>query len=97
MICKHGYVVLILAHDTDIFALACHYIYYGFFPIQVYMQSPMKGCAVLDINASVNHKDHSTPMPYLLAAHALSGCDTVGSYFDIGKSTVIKIVKSGQQ
>ena len=36
-------------------------------------------------------------MPYLLAAHAMSGCDTVGSYFDIGKSIVIKIVKLGQQ
>ena len=32
-------------------------------------------------------------IPNLLAAHALSGCDTVGSYFGIGKKTVIKVLK----
>ena len=31
-------------------------------------------------------------MPNILAEHGLSGCDTVCSYFDIGKKTVINVV-----
>ena len=33
-------------------------------------------------------------MPNTLAAHALHGCDTVGSCFGIGKPTVIKALKN---
>ena len=31
----------------------------------------------------------------ILPAHALSGCDTVASYFGIGKATVLKTLRSG--
>ena len=34
-------------------------------------------------------------IPQLLAAHALSGCDTVAAYFGTGKNTVLKVLKSG--
>ena len=35
------------------------------------------------------------PVPYLLGAHALSGCDTTGKYSGIGKLTVLKKLKTG--
>jgi hypothetical protein len=33
----------------------------------------------------------------LLAAHALSGCDTVATCFGIGKGTVLKTLRSGMK
>ena len=32
----------------------------------------------------------------MLAAHVVSGCDTVATYFGIGKSSVLKVLKSGK-
>ena len=36
----------------------------------------------------------TTIVPDLLATHALSGCDTVPTYFGIGKGTVLKILNA---
>ena len=38
---------------------------------------------------------HSSFGNYLLAAHALSGCDTVSCLYGIGKTTVLKVLKTG--
>ena len=35
---------------------------------------------------------NKTIVPYLICAHALSGCDTVGCYNGIGKGKVVKVV-----
>ena len=45
----------------------------------------------LDIKETA--KKHNGIIQNLLPAHALSGCDTVASYFGVGKGTVIKILK----
>ena len=37
---------------------------------------------------------HHAIGPGLLAAHALSGCDTAPTYFGIGKGTVLKILNA---
>ena len=34
-------------------------------------------------------------MPQLLAAHALSGCDTAAYMYGIGKDTVVKVLQKG--
>ena len=34
-------------------------------------------------------------MPQLLAAHALSGCDTAAYMHGIGKGTVVKVLQKG--
>ena len=47
------------------------------------MVSPIQGRAVMEINASAGK--HRAVLPDLLAGHCLSGCDTVASYFGIGK------------
>ena len=46
------------------------------------MVLPIQGRSVLDINAAA--EEHSSIVPDLLAAHGLTGCDTVASYFGVG-------------
>ena len=38
---------------------------------------------------------HSGIVPQLIAAHAVSGCDTVGCYHGIGKTKVVKVLSAG--
>ena len=58
----------------------------------VMMISPIRGRTVIDINASVD----KTPaiMGDLLAAHDITGCDTVATYHGIGKAVTLKILRS---
>ena len=56
------------------------------------MESTSYNANVIDINATV--EKHMDIAPNLLAAHGLSGCDTGGKIFGIGKQTVVKILKS---
>ena len=41
---------------------------------------------------ATNHKE---VIPNLLAAHALSGCDTVAQSWGVGKGKVVKVLKAG--
>ena len=80
--------VKIISNDTDVFALACH-----FFPKErddttVFMEPTKSSRTVTDIGATV--EKHGAIIDSVLAAHALSGCDTVCHYLGIGKKTVIK-------
>ena len=84
--------VLIIADDTDVFVLLCHFVYNNVIKGQVRMASPKRDRSVIDINATVFlHKD---VMSNLLAAHGLTGCDTVATYFGIGKLTVTKVIRN---
>ena len=69
--------VLVVADDTDIFVLLLHLCCQGDIPAttSVLMVSPILGHAVIDINATVDL--HRAIIPDLLAAHGLTGCDTV--------------------
>ena len=57
------------------------------------MVSPILGHAVIDINATVDL--HRAIIPDLLAAHGLTGCDTVATYFGIGKDAALRVRTSG--
>ena len=59
------------------------------------MQSSQKGRSVIDIDATI--RCNISIIPVLLAAHALSGCDVVASYFGIGKSITLKVLRAGKQ
>ena len=72
--------------DTDVFVLLLHYHHMSNLKNVVLMESPIKGKTVLK---------HSEIVERILPAHALSGCDTVASYFGIGKATVLKTLRSG--
>ena len=87
--------VLVVADDTGIFVLLLHFCCQGDIPAStsVLMVSTIRGRAVIDINATVGlHRDI---IPDLLAAHGLIGCDTVATYFGIGKAATLRVLTSG--
>ena len=57
------------------------------------MQSSTSGKTCTDIAATV--KEHTAIVPSLLAMHCLSGCDTVGQLYGIGKGKALKVLRSG--
>ena len=57
------------------------------------MQSPSQDRAIVDIKSTL--AKHAQVVKNILPAHALSGCDTVASYFGLGKGTVVKVLKAG--
>ena len=83
-----------MSDDADIFAELLHFRYYGAFTAKhVYMESPLRGRAVIDIDATV--QNNISIIPGLLAAHVLSGCDSVASYYGIGKGIALKVLRAG--
>ena len=85
---------IVVADDTDIFVLLLHFIFTGDIKSQVYMQPTNKESSAHIIDIDATYQSHSKIMPNILVAHGISGCDTVGSYFGIGKKTVIKVLET---
>ncbi|KAG0714433.1 hypothetical protein GWK47_014176 [Chionoecetes opilio] len=83
----------VLSDDTDVFVLLLHYYLEDSLKFMVGMKSPIKDRAIVDIGKTV--EKHIDIIPEILAAHALSGCDTIACCFGIGKSPVLKVVRSG--
>ncbi len=81
---------MVIADDTDIFVMLMHFCFHKKIK-NVYIASPVHGRAVLDINASV--KEHKSILPNLLAAHGITGCDSVGTYHGIGKGAAHRVLK----
>ena len=79
--------------DTDIFVLLCHFVFRGDITGHVMMISPIRCRTVIDINASVDK--NPAFMEDILAAHGLTGCDTVATYHGIGKGIALKVLRSG--
>ncbi|KAI9514585.1 hypothetical protein NQZ68_032226 [Dissostichus eleginoides] len=63
--------------------------------VRLIMESPRKERAIVDIKATLSK--HSEIVENLLPAHAISGCDTVASYYGLGKGSVIKVLKAGYE
>ena len=87
--------VLVVAYDTDRFVLLLHFCCQGNIPVStsILMVSPIRGRAVININATVDlHRDI---IPDLLAAHGLTGCGTVATYFGIRKAAALIVLTSG--
>ena len=70
--------VLVVADDTDVFVLLCHFVFNGDITGHVMMVSPIRGRTVIDINENVDK--NRAIIGDLLAAHGLTGCDTVATY-----------------
>ena len=84
--------VLVVADDTDVFVLLCHFVFNGDITGHAMMVSPIRGRTVIDINESVDK--NRAMMGDLLAAHGLTGCDTVATYHGIGKGVALKVLRS---
>ena len=63
--------VLVVADDTDVFVLLCHFVHKGDVIGTVNMVDPARKRAVIDINMAYHH--HVAILPDLLAAHAVTG------------------------
>ncbi|KAG0722785.1 hypothetical protein GWK47_005844 [Chionoecetes opilio] len=83
--------VRVLADDTNVFVLLLHHYQQQALKTQMIMESPIKKRAIIDIPATV--EQFRDIIPAMFAGHALIGCDTVGSYFGIGKGTMLKMLK----
>ena len=75
--------VSVISDDTYVFILLIHHYMKEQLTNFMVMESPIHDRSVIDICSTVKNEEHITH--YLLACHALSGCDTVAGYFGIGK------------
>ena len=82
-----------ISDDTDVFVLLLHFIFSGDIKANLLMHATFADSdKVIDITATY-HK-YISIMPNILTAHALSGCNTVGSYLGVGKPAVVKALKN---
>ena len=79
---------LVVAEDADVFVLFCHFIHAGYITGQVKMILPDKERVSININKTV--EENRGIMPYIPAAHGLTGCDNVAKYLGIGKIIALK-------
>lgn len=85
--------ITVVCDDTDVFVLLLHYYNLKKITCSLLMQGTSAGRTVIDIAAT--WKKHSVIVSQLLAAHALSGCDTVAQPYGVGKASVIKMLEKG--
>ena len=61
----------------------------------MYMQSTSTERDILDVRETV--RSNEDIVHFVVAAHSLSGCNTVASYYGLGKMTVVKRLKHGKK
>ena len=83
-----------ICDDTDVFLLLLHFYNVCKLKYSLFMGGgASEERMTVDIGATV--KKHQTIVPYLLAAHTISGCDTVPYCYSIGKGSVLKALSKG--
>ena len=83
----------VMADDTDVYILLLHYYNQKELNIPMFMEYPVHRRQTIDIRAIA--KEHANILPNPLAAHGLSGCDTVAPCYGIGKMKILKTLKQG--
>lgn len=90
--------IQVICADTDVFVLLLHYFRKENLrqkqpPVDILMQSPLSSTKAISIRDTC---DSLPPflVSSLLAAHALSGCDTVPQMFGFAKKKVLNLLKS---
>ena len=66
----------VICDDTDVFLLLAHYFAEESLSVSLIMESTSRSQSSIEIGATVTK--HSGIVPQLIAAHAVSECDTVG-------------------
>ncbi len=87
--------IKVISDDTDVFVLLVHYYADKKLTSALVMEPTSQGRSSVNIGSTV--AKHQSIALQLLLAHALTGCDTVASYFSIGKSTVVKTLEAGNR
>ncbi|KAL8571528.1 hypothetical protein ACOMHN_056823 [Nucella lapillus] len=92
--------IKVISDDTDVLVILAHHMHKQTGGLSnhvaLFMESCSSGHNVICVNDVIS--SHQNIMPNLLAAHALTGCDTVSSFSGIGKASVLKTLTkfSGQ-
>ena len=86
--------IRVVADDIDVFVLLLYYYTTEQLTCSIVMAGTSQGRTSVDIKATADKYKHI--IPDLLAAHVLSGCDTVAYLWGIGKATVVKVLSSGK-
>ena len=73
--------IKVISDDTDVFVLLVHYYTEKKLTSTLLMEPTSQGRSSVNIGSTV--AKHRSIAPQLLSAHALTGCDTVASYFGI--------------
>ena len=81
--------------DTYVFVLLAHYFADESLPEPLIMDPTSRSRPRLSIDIGATVAKHSGIGPQLIAAHAVSGCDTVGCYHNIWKTKVVKALSVG--
>lgn len=88
--------IKVVSEDTDVLIILAHHLYAetnGLPPnISLCMESCSESHSLININEVI--RVHRDIMPNILAAHALTGCDTVSSFAGVGKATAFKRLKT---
>ena len=84
-----------ISDDTDVFVLLAHYYQQCQLSASLLMEPTSPERTSVNIGDTV--KKHQAIVPHLLAAHALTRCDTVGCYFGVGKVKAVKVLKAGHK
>ena len=80
---KNGYTCInVMCDDTDVFRMLLHYYLHCKLACTVLMEGTSSKRNVINIGASAN----KLIFHQLLAAHTLTGCDTVAYIFGVGKA-----------
>ena len=77
------------------FVLLAHYFAEESLTVSFIMKSTSRSRSSIDLGATV--AKHSGIVPQLMAAHAVSRCDTVGCHHGIWKTKVVKALSVGIQ
>ena len=83
----------VMFDDTDVYILLLHYYNQKELNIPMFMESSVHRRQTTDITATA--KEYANLLPNLLAAHGLSGCDTVTPCYGIGEMKILKTLKQG--
>ena len=83
----------VICDDADGYVLLAHYFAEESLTVSMIMESTSRSRSSIDIGATV--AKHSGIVPQLIAAHAVSRCDTVGCYHGNAKTKVVKALSAG--
>lgn len=91
--------ISVVCDDTDVFLILIHHFHRYKLkqrrpPVDVLMNPTSSSTKSISIRNTVDSLQEDV-ISNLLAAHALSGCDTVPQMFSIGKKKVIKVLMAG--
>ena len=85
--------ITVVCDDTDVLILLVHHYAVHQMTSTVIMEGTSQGRTIVDIGETA--KKHAAIVSQLLAAHAITGCDTVAQLSGIGKITAVKTLLAG--